>query len=75
LNSNSVIDCGVWNSDNPTGFAPTEGYVSESDKIFKNRTLYDYPDSSEYQTVEDADNDDLLTPLEREEIEAIITNN
>ena len=75
LNSNSVIDCGIWNSENPTGFAPTEGYVSESDKIFKNRTLYDYPDSSEYQTVEEADNDDLLTPLEREEIEAIITNN
>ena len=75
LNSNSVIDCGVWNQDNPTGYAPTEGYVSESDKIYKNQVGYDYEDDTYYQTEEEADADDLITPLDREIIEAVITNN
>ena len=78
LNSNSILDCGVWNSDHPTGYAPTEGYVSESDKIYKNRVTYDLENDTDtpdkLQSPEEADENDFLTPTEREEIEAIITN-
>lgn len=69
LNSNSIIDCGVWNSTHTKGFAPTEGYTSDETKIYKNRVTY-----GDIQSDETLDSDDLLTDSEKEEISAHITS-
>lgn len=66
LNSNSIIDCGVWGDDGKVSY-PAEGFTYHDDKVYRNAVTY-----GDYQSSETADVDDEVSAESEELIVAHI---